>query len=85
MLPAISTNLVRFPHLSLNSPSQILRNLNAIALPAIALVGVAHVQAAEAGFGFFAACMGICTSATGGTLIPACVAACVASLAAPTP
>lgn len=79
------TNSSRYlPSFKPASPNQVLQNLTSLAIPIIVFVGLSHMQSAEAGFGFFTACMSICSAATGGTLIPACVAACVASLAAPT-
>lgn len=74
------------PTVRVNSPEQIVKNLTKIALPALIMVGLFHApQKAEAGFGFFTACMGICMGATGGFGTMACAAACAASLAAPTP
>jgi hypothetical protein len=78
----ISSLTNHLPSVRLATPKQIVRNLTLIALPAIALAGLAYApKAAEAGFGFFAVCMGTCTGATGGFGVLACAAACSASLA----
>ena len=88
MLSKISNSF--FPSMeSFRSPlpsvSQMIKNIQRIAIPLILLGAATYTPKAEAGFGFFTVCMAACTAATGGALVPACVAACVASLAAPTP
>jgi hypothetical protein len=66
------------------SPSQILKNIKKVALPALLMVGMYYgTQPAEAFFGAFTVCMACCTTATGGFGAPACIAACSASLALP--
>jgi hypothetical protein len=59
--------------------------ITSVAAEAFAIYAATSLPIAEAGFGFFTVCMGICTTATGGFGVMACVQACVATLAAPTP
>lgn len=70
---------------SIPSTTQLIKNVQKVALPLILLVGLTNTQQAEAGFGFFTACMALCMGSTAGAFTPACVAACSLSLAAPTP
>lgn len=65
--------------------SSFMKKVSILAIGIFAIHAATNVPQAEAGFGFFTVCMGICSSVTGGAFIPACVAACVASLATPTP
>ncbi len=74
-----------FQSLEIASPAQVIKNLKSIALPIIAMVGAHYVQKADAGFGLFAFCMSTCLAATGGAMVPACWAACAATIPTPTP
>jgi len=50
-----------------------------------AVQALSSVPGADAGFALFHLCWTTCSAATGGGFIPACVAACLATLPAPTP
>lgn len=69
----------------LASPKQMLTNVVKIALPAIALAGLAYAYSAEAGPIAYAACIASCSVGTFGIGTPACLAGCLPLLMAPTP
>lgn len=73
------------PSLSIARPKVMLNRVTKIALPAILFVGFTYAQKADASFGLFAMCLGICATATCGGLAAACVPACVSALAVPLP
>ena len=75
-LPETSTKF------SISIPT-ILSNINKIAIPAILLVGLSYIQAAEAGPIAYAACMAAC--GTTGPFVAACWVGCVPLLTMPGP
>ena len=93
MLNRINNLFPSYKSFEIPSTKQICKNLVKIALPAIALAGLAYASTAEAGpivgLMCFISCMSAGTVATGGAFIPASVAACNALCAgltvAPTP
>jgi len=65
---------------TLPSAKQIGKNLNRVALPIIALIGMSCATVANAGPGTYAGCwgtcMGICLMSTAGGFIPMCMVTC---------
>lgn len=78
------------PKLRIDTPSNIMKKAQKIALPAIALAGAAYVQAAEGGPISFVACVGGCYAAIAINPffilhLPTCMMACEILGAAPIP
>ena len=69
----------------LATPKQMTKNLLKIALPAIAIVGLAYASTAHAGPLAYAACVAECTALTLGGFLPLCLTGCGPLLMAPTP
>lgn len=85
MVSSIRNYMPTFELPTIANPKQIANNLTKIALPAIALVGLAYAYSAEAGPAAYALCVTECLALTFGAFAPACLAACTPFLAAPTP
>lgn len=74
------------PKLKIDTPSNMLKKIEKIAIPAIALASMGSVQGADAGPWFACICIAACVPLMEAPpLFAACLAACGVALATPTP